>query len=123
MGGTQSDLPPYSRRRRRGLHHHRNEYESAMTGPRNAEDERPILAPPQRVSGMRVPEADAWSLPGKPDGLDVAAEDAWRQTGFVLGSDVRLIESGLRLQLRLAGSGYAPAARTMAMAAYASLWS
>lgn len=91
-----------------------------MTEPR---DERPILDPPQRVSGMRVPDAEAWQLPGKPDGLDGPAEDAWRQTGFVLGSDLRLIEANLTLQLRLVGAGYTPAARTMTMAAFASLWS
>jgi hypothetical protein len=72
---------------------------------------------------MRVPDADAWALPGKPEGLTGAAEDAWRQTGFVLAADLRAIEEGLRLQLRLVASGYAPAARTMTMAAFASLWS
>lgn len=94
-----------------------------MTGPRDADAEMPILDAPQRVSGMRVPDADAWRLPGKPDGLEGAAEDAWRQTGFVLGPDLRLIEANLALQLRLVGSGYTPAARTMTMAAFASLWS
>jgi hypothetical protein len=94
-----------------------------MTGPRDAGDDLPILDPPQRVSGMRVPDADSWSLPGKPDGLSGAAEDAWRQTGFVLSNDLRALEEGLRLQLRLVASGYTPAARTMTMAAFASLWS
>lgn len=92
-----------------------------MTGPHD--DDRPILDPPQRVSGMRVPDADTWRLPGRPDGLDAPAEDAWRQTGFVLGADLRLVEANLALQLRLVGSGYTPAARTMTMAAFASLWS
>jgi len=92
-----------------------------MTGQHD--DDRPILDPPQRVSGMRVPDADTWRLPGRPEGLDGAAEDAWRQTGFVLGADLRLIEANLALQLRLVGSGYTPAARTMTMAAFASLWS
>lgn len=92
-----------------------------MTGPHD--DDRPILDPPQRVSGMRVPDADTWRLPGKPDGLDGPADDAWRQAGFVLGADLRLIEANLALQLRLVGSGYTPAARTMTMAAFASLWS
>ncbi len=94
-----------------------------MTGPRDATGDGPILDPPQRVSGMRVPAADGWSLPGKPAGLSPDAEDAWRQTGFLLADDVRLIEAAARLQLRLAVTGYTPAARTMAMAAYASLWS
>lgn len=81
----------------------------------------PPLDAPQRVSGMRVPEA--WTLPGKPDGLGSAAEDAWRQTGFLLDDDLRLIEAGLDIQTRFAASGYTPSARTMTMAALASLWS
>ena len=83
----------------------------------------PILDPPQRVSGMRVPDAEGWRLPGKPAGLAPDAEDAWRQTGFLLSDDIQLIEAAARLQLRLAVTGYTPAARTMTMAAYASLWS
>ncbi len=81
----------------------------------------PALEPPQRVSGMRVPEG--WSLPGKPADLTPAADDAWRQSGFVLGEELRLIEGGLDLQARLAAHGYTPTARTMTMAALASLWS
>ena len=81
----------------------------------------PALEPPQRVSGMRVPEG--WSLPGKPAGLTPAAEDVWRQSGFLLGEELRLIEGGLDLQARLAAHGYTPTARTMTMAALASLWS
>ncbi len=95
-----------------------------MTVPTHAHgDEMPILDPPQRVSGMRVPEAASWVPTGKPEGLAATSEDAWRQTGFVLGGDLRLIEAGMRLQLQLVGSGYTPAARTMTMAAFASLWS
>ena len=81
----------------------------------------PPLGAPQRVSGMRVP--DAWTLPGKPEGLSAAADDAWRQTGFLLGDDLRLLEAGLDVQARFVASGYTPAARTMTMAALASLWS
>ena len=81
----------------------------------------PPSGAPQRVSGMRAPEG--WTLPGKPSALSPAAEDAWRQTGFLLGEDLRLIEAGLDLQARLAACGYAPSARTMEMAALASLWS
>jgi hypothetical protein len=81
----------------------------------------PIADPPQRVSGMRVPED--WSLPGKPPNLRPDAEDAWRQTGFLLSEELHLLSAGLSLQTRLAGSGYAPASRTMRMAAHASLWS
>jgi hypothetical protein len=93
-----------------------------MTGPRDASgDDLPILDPPQRVSGMRVPEG--WMLPGKPPDLSAAAEDAWRQTGFLLAADLRLIEDSLDLQTRVAGAGYMPSARTMRMAAFASLWS
>lgn len=88
--------------------------------PRPASD-LPILDPPQRVSGMRVPET--WSLPGRPEGLAADAEDAWRQTGFLLGEDLRLLEAGLRHQLAFVRAGYQPAARTMTMAAFASLWS
>ena len=80
-----------------------------------------IADPPQRVSGMRVPEG--WTLPGRPADLDPAAEDAWRQTGFLCAEELDLIEANLDLQARLAASGYAPSARTMTMAAFASLWS
>jgi hypothetical protein len=93
-----------------------------MTGPRDASgDDRPILDPPQRVSGMRVPEG--WTMPGKPSDLSAAAEDAWRQTGFLLADELRLIEESLDVQTRIAGAGYTPSARTMRMAAFASLWS
>lgn len=85
------------------------------------EPDLPILDPPQRVSGMRVP--DGWTLPGKPEGLSADAEDAWRQSGFVLADDLRLIAANLDLQTRIAASGRTPAARTMTMAAIASLWS
>ena len=81
----------------------------------------PPLDAPQRVSGMRVPQS--WALPGKPEGLSAPADDAWRQTGFLLGDDLRLLGDGLDLQARFAATGYAPAARTMTMAALASLWS
>ncbi|MCK9486873.1 MAG: hypothetical protein M0R73_09295 [Dehalococcoidia bacterium] len=80
-----------------------------------------IADSPQRVAGMRVPEG--WRLPGKPADLGEAAEDAWRQTGFLCGQELRLIEAGLDLQARLAASGYQPSARSMTMAAFASLWS
>ena len=88
-----------------------------MTG----EEERPILDPPQRVSGMRVPEG--WALPGKPEGLSPAAEDAWRQSGFLIGEDLRFIAANLDLQVRLAGTGYTPSSRNMRMATLASMWS
>jgi hypothetical protein len=81
----------------------------------------PIAEPPQRISGMRVP--DGWALLGPPEGLGSDAEDAWRQTGFQLGEDWRLLGEGLALQARLAATGYTPAARTMVMAGFASLWS
>ena len=95
-----------------------------MTGPRDAapdgQDFR-VLDPPQRVSGMRV--LAGWTLPGKPPDLTSTAEDAWRQTGFLLGADLRLITANLDLQARLAATGAAPTARTMTMAGFASLWS
>ena len=90
-------------------------------GPRAAGPDLPPLDPPQRVSGMRVPEG--WSLPGKPADLPPPAEDAWRQSGFVLAEELRLLEQNLDLQARLAATGRTPSARTMTMAAYASLWS
>ena len=80
-----------------------------------------IADPPQRVSGMRVP--DGWSLPGKPADLNPTAEDAWRQTGFLCAEELELIEANLDLQARLVASGYTPSARTMTMASFASLWS
>ncbi len=81
----------------------------------------PIADPPQRVSGMRVPEA--WTLTGKPADLPPDADDAWRQTGFVLGEDLRLLAANLDLQARLAATGYQVSARTMRMASIASMWS
>lgn len=94
-----------------------------MTGEQNGSHDPhlPIAESPQRVSGMRVPAG--WTLPGRPADLDEAAEDAWRQTGFTCGSDLRLIEAGLDLQVRLAATGYTPSARTMTMAGFAGLWS
>jgi hypothetical protein len=84
-------------------------------------EEMRIADPPQRVSGMRVPEG--WTLPGKPPDLPADAEDAWRQTGFLLGEDLRLLSVNLDLQVRLAATGYQVSARTMRMASIASLWS
>jgi hypothetical protein len=83
--------------------------------------ELPIAEPPQRVSGMRLPES--WRLPGKPAELSAAAEDAWRQTGFQLTEDLRQLQAGIDLQLALAKTGYTPGARTMIMAGFAGLWS
>jgi len=80
-----------------------------------------IADPPQRVSGMRVPEA--WALLGKPTDLPADADDAWRQTGFVLAEDLRLLTANLDLQVRLAATGYTLSARNMRMASIASLWS
>lgn len=80
-----------------------------------------IADPPQRVSGMRV--LPGWALPGKPEGLDDVEEDAWRQTGFVCAEEWRLLEADLDIQARLSATGYQATARTMTMAAYASLWS
>ncbi len=85
------------------------------------EEPSQIAEPPQRVSGMRVPEA--WTLLGKPPELPADADDAWRQTGFVLAEDLRLLSANLDLQVRLAATGYTLSARTMRMASIASLWS
>ena len=99
-----------------------------MTGPPESSGNGDTPAPglpsveaPQRVSGMRLPEH--WTQPGRPAELDPAAEDAWRQSGFLLGEQLALLERGFELQLRLATTGYQPAARTMTMAALASQWS
>jgi hypothetical protein len=81
----------------------------------------PAVEAPQRVSGMRLPER--WTQPGRPAELDPAAEDAWRQSGFLLGEVLALLDRGFELQLRLAATGYEPTARTMTMAALASQWS
>ncbi len=81
----------------------------------------PAIEAPQRVSGMRLPER--WTQPGRPAELDPAAEDAWRQSGFLLAEELALLTRGFELQLRLAATGYQPAARTMTMAALASQWS
>ena len=98
-----------------------NDNDSGDDAFRMAGPELRIADPPQRVSGMRVPER--WALPGKPANLPPDAGDAWRQTGFELADELRLLEAGLDLQVRLAATGYQPAARTMTMAAFASLWS
>lgn len=97
-----------------------NNAQDAPNGGNPGEPMR-IADPPQRVSGMRVPEG--WHLPGKPADLGEFAEDAWRQTGFLCGQELRLIEAGLDLQAKIAGTGYQSSARTMTMAAFASLWS
>ncbi|MBM3140377.1 MAG: hypothetical protein FJZ92_09240, partial [Chloroflexi bacterium] len=97
---------------------------TTSSGPAGGDDpmrDLPIAEPPQRISGMRLPES--WRLPGKPADLDPAADDAWRQTGFQLAEELRLLQEGLELQLAMARTGYTPGARTMTMAAFASLWS
>ncbi len=85
------------------------------------EPELPAAEAPQRVSGMRLPER--WVEPGRPAELDPAADDAWRQSTFLLSEELALLGRGFALQLRLAATGYQPAARTMSMAALASQWS
>jgi len=98
--------------------------EASANGGANGDfpmDHLRIADPPQRVSGARFP--DGWKLPGKPADLDEFAEDAWRQTGFLCGQELGLIEAGLNLQAQIAATGYQVSARTMTMAAFASLWS
>jgi hypothetical protein len=80
-----------------------------------------IADPPQRVSGMRVP--DGWILPGRPADLDAEAEDAWRQTGFADGRAWELLGRSLDVQARIAASGYTPRASNMTMAGLVGLWS
>ena len=84
-------------------------------------DDLPIANSPQRVSGMKVP--DELPLPAEPN-LDVdTSKDAWRQTGFLMKKEWDLIQTGLNLSTALVKTGYAPSARSMIMASYASMWS
>lgn len=78
--------------------------------------------PGQRVSGIEFPEA--YALPGKPDSsASAAAQDAFRQTGFVLGKDLRLFARGMDLQLRILRDSAHSRHRTHAWAAVVGAWS
>ncbi len=92
-----------------------------MSTDSNLFGELPIADSPQRVSGMKILEH--LKLPTEPVYSDPASSDSWRQTGFNLGTDLRLIQSGLDISLEAVSSGYRPQSRSMVMAGYASQWS
>lgn len=81
-------------------------------------DER---GPKQRVSAVRFPES--YELPAVPEGASGEATDAYRQTQFLLRSDLRLFEEGMRLQLRILGEASHSSFRTHAYASLVGLWS
>ena len=76
--------------------------------------------PPQRVSGIRGPEA--WTPPSKPpDAAGDLVQDAYRQTRFVLGEDIDLLHDLMTLQLGLLKDAYQT--RTHDAAAIIGVWS
>lgn len=78
--------------------------------------------PGQRISGIDFPEA--YALPGKPeDSAPAPAQDAFRQTGFVLGKDLRLFARGMELQLAILRDSSHSRYRTHAYAAVVGAWS
>ncbi len=82
----------------------------------------PLPTPGQRVSGIPFPAE--YTLPAKPDATaDAAAQDAFRQTGFVLGKDLRLFAEGMNLQLRILNDSSHSRYRTHEYAAVIGTWS
>lgn len=81
----------------------------------------PLPTPGQRVSGIDFPES--YALPAKPEGATAAVADAFRQTGFVLGKDLRLFAEGMSLQLRILHDSSHSRYRTHTYAAVVSTWS
>ncbi len=77
--------------------------------------------PTQRVAPVIVPES--WELPGKPVGAGTALQDAYRQTGFGLGSELRLLHEGMNLQLDVVRDSHPSRYRTHALAASLMPWS
>ena len=75
----------------------------------------------RRISPLALPEA--YRLPTRPDGAEVAVVDAHRQTTFLLGADLRLIERGMNLQIAVLRDSYAGPYRTAAFASLAMPWS
>jgi hypothetical protein len=76
--------------------------------------------PPQRVSGIKGPEA--YAPPSKPpESAGENAQDAYRQTRFVLGEDLDLLHDLMDLQLGLVKDAYQT--RTPEAAAILGLWS
>ena len=78
--------------------------------------------PSQRVSPVIAPER--WVRPSKPgDDAPASVQDAFRQAGFQLGADLRLIEEGMNLQLRVIHDSHPSRYRTHPLAAGMLLWS
>jgi hypothetical protein len=78
--------------------------------------------PRKRVAPVVVPER--WDRPGKPgDDALPSIQDAYRQTAFQLGGDLRVIEEGMNLQLRVVHDSHPSKFRTHALAAGLMLWS
>lgn len=76
--------------------------------------------PPQRVSGIKGPEA--YTPPSKPpESAGDQVQDAYRQTRFILGADLDLLHDLMDLQLALVKDAYQT--RTHAAAAILALWS
>ncbi|MBI2723790.1 MAG: hypothetical protein HYX50_01885 [Chloroflexi bacterium] len=79
-----------------------------------------LPTPGQRISGIAFPQE--YRLPGRPDD-GAAALDAFRQTQFVLGADLRLVEEGMRLQLRVLQDSAHSRYRVPLYAAVVGTWS
>ena len=76
--------------------------------------------PPQRVSGIKGPEA--YAPPSRPpESAGEQAQDAYRQTRFVLGEDLDLLHDVMDLHLGLVKDAYQT--RTAEAAAILALWS
>jgi hypothetical protein len=84
--------------------------------------EAPLPTPGQRVSGIDVPAA--YALPARPDAsASPAVHDAFRQTGFVLGGDLRLFAEGMQAQLDVLRDSSHSRYRTHRYAAVVGAWS
>jgi hypothetical protein len=78
--------------------------------------------PSQRVSPVIAPER--WVKPGKPgDDAPPSIQDAYRQSGFQLSADLRLLDEGMNLQLRVVHDSHPSKFRTHPLAAGLMLWS
>jgi hypothetical protein len=78
--------------------------------------------PTLRVAPVIAP--DRWVKPGRPgDDAAPSVQDAYRQTSFQLGGDLRLLEEGMNLQLRVVHDSRASTYRTYPLAAGLMFWS
>lgn len=80
-----------------------------------------LPTPPQRVSAIPVPSR--YELPSRPTDASPQVQDAYRQTQFSLGTDLRLFEEGMNLQLAILAASSGSRFRTHPYAAVVSLWS